>query len=75
MSETRKPQTPSKPGKASADTPTLLMHPSRSITREELIALRRDLHRHPEVAFTETRTYVRTLYQNYYIYKSLWGTP
>ncbi len=32
------------------------MHPSRSITREELIALRRDIHRHPEVAFTESRT-------------------
>jgi amidohydrolase len=56
MSETRKTQAPAKASKASAATPALLMHPSRSITREELIALRRDIHRHPEVAFTESRT-------------------
>lgn len=34
----------------------ILMKPKGPVTRAELVALRRDLHRHPEVGFAEKRT-------------------
>jgi amidohydrolase len=34
----------------------LLMQPRGSLTRAELVALRRDIHRHPELGFEERRT-------------------
>ena len=34
----------------------ILMSPSGPVRKEELLALRRDIHRHPELGFQETRT-------------------
>jgi len=41
---------------ASSGAPKQLMSPSGPVTRTELVALRRDIHRNPEMGFQETRT-------------------
>jgi amidohydrolase len=41
---------------AAPDRLPLLMKPTGAVTRGELVALRRDIHRHPEIGFEEKRT-------------------
>lgn len=53
-----KTKTPPKASKAAndQDTPPVLMKPTGPVTKAELVAVRRDIHRHPELGFLEHRT-------------------